>query len=125
MPIFKLRKGVIRKVNLIISKGVIRKVNSIISSFLWAGTQQDRKFHLANLEILDFPIKQGGWGLKFQTTPCQMEFAIWLCSSPEEAKNDELNLPNDSFGEFEDAHPVRRHCESRFRVPTHTLQIPV
>lgn len=107
MPIFKLPKEVIRKVSSIVSsflsftafvfpgcpifkvhKGVIRKVNSIITSLLWTRTQPDLKFHLANLEILDLLVKQGGWGLGFQPTPCQMEFTIWLCSSPQETKND-------------------------------------
>lgn len=50
-------------------QGVLHKLNTIITGFIWAGTQQTRKFHLVSLDIINCSIKQGGWGSYWRLIP--------------------------------------------------------
>ena len=44
-------------------KGVIHKINSIITTFIWVVMQQNHKFHLVNLDISKCLVNKGGSGL--------------------------------------------------------------
>ncbi|KAH9315496.1 hypothetical protein KI387_024123, partial [Taxus chinensis] len=46
-----------------IPNSVLLKIEKVARTFLWQGLSTERKFHLANWDLVKLPKKQGGLGI--------------------------------------------------------------